>query len=139
MKESFLSDIRTVTYKKLNDKHRKGIIGEQAATEYILKQGYVLLEKNWSRQKSEIDIIAMHQDVMVFIEVKARTSDGYGSPEQTVDAKKEKLMAQGAAVYMQEAGHEWSIRFDVIAILLDSAGLVVRLEHFQDAFFPGLA
>jgi len=138
VRESYLSEIQDVTYKKLNDKHRKGIIGEQAAAEYILNQGYVMLDRNWSRRKSEIDLIAMDKDVMVFIEVKARTSDGFGSPEKAVSAKKEKLLAEGAAVYMQEAGHEWTFRFDVIAILLDKAGLVVRLTHFEDAFFPGL-
>lgn len=125
-----------MTSRKLNDKHRKGIIGEQAASEHIVGLGYNILEKNWLRRKSEIDIIAMDHDVMVFLEVKARTSDAYGMPQHTVGMKKEKLMAEGAAAYMSERGHEWTFRFDVIALLLDQAGKVIRLEHFTDAFFP---
>lgn len=112
--------------------------GEAIAQNYLEEQGLVIAERNWRWKRAEIDVIAWDGEALVFVEVKTRTSDQFGRPETFVDRKKEDLLAAAAAAYMASVGHEWEIRFDVIAILLDPFSEAFQLEHFRDAFFPGL-
>jgi len=109
--------------------------GEALAVDYLKEKGYQLLETNWRFSKAEIDIIMMDDEVLVFIEVKTRSYDYYGKPEESVTEKKQHLLADAAKVYMTKINHEWEIRFDVVAIVLGEPN---GIEHFEDAFFPGL-
>ncbi|MEM9548518.1 MAG: YraN family protein [Bacteroidota bacterium] len=118
-------------------KHNEiGKKGEEIALEFIRKKGYIILEKNWRHRKAEIDIIAKLKDVLIFIEVKTRSSDYYGRPETFVDAKKQQLISDTASVYMEKIGHDWEVRFDIISVLFHNEAYQ-SVEHFQDAFFPG--
>lgn len=110
--------------------------GEQLAREYLEGKGYRILETNWRYSRAEIDIIAMDGEIMVFVEVKARSSDYFGPPEAYVTSRKEAFIAEAASVYMEESGHDWEIRFDIISVLLPP-GRPPAIEHFEDAFFPG--
>lgn len=112
--------------------------GEQLALQFLLSKGFRILETNWRYKRLEVDIIAMDGSVLVFVEVKTRTNDFFGKPEEFVDAKKEKLLAQAAAAYMLKINHEWSLRFDVVSVLLRSEGKI-EIQHLPDAFFPGLS
>lgn len=112
--------------------------GENLATSYLQQKGYKILEQNWRFSRAEIDIIAMDGPIMVFVEVKTRSYDYYGRPEDSVDRKKEKLIADAGAAYMRKSHHEWEIRFDIISIILPKTG-EPSIDHFMDAFFPGLA
>ena len=112
--------------------------GEALAKAYLEKKGYQILETNWRYSRAEIDLIALDGDILVFIEVKTRRSDQFGKPEAFVNSKKESLIIAAASAYMEEKGHEGEIRFDVIGILLPS-NTNFKLEHYPDAFFPGLA
>ena len=110
--------------------------GEEIATEFIKKKGYRVLETNWRHRKAEIDIIAKVDEVLIFIEVKSRSSDLFGRPESFVDATKQQLIADAASVYMEKVGHEWEVRFDIISILFHNEAYQ-SIDHFKDAFFPG--
>ena len=112
--------------------------GESLAVYYLQQKGYKILEQNWRFSRAEIDIIAMDGPIMVFVEVKTRSYDYYGRPEDAVDLKKEKLIADAGAAYMRKSQHEWEIRFDIISIILPKTGKP-SIDHFTDAFFPGLA
>lgn len=118
---------------KHNELGRKG---EAIAREFLKKKGYQLLETNWRHRKAEIDIIAMWEEVLVFIEVKSRSSAYFGRPESFVDAKKQQLIADAASVYMEKIGHEWEIRFDIISVLFHNE-VYQSVDHIKDAFFPG--
>jgi putative endonuclease len=107
--------------------------GEQLAAEYLISLGYKILERNWRYSKSEIDLIAMHENILVLIEVKTRSYDFFGTPESFVSDHKELLMHEAASVYMEKIQHDWEFRFDIIGILLNNDG-THTLEHFTDAF-----
>ena len=114
-----------------------GKIGEELARRYLEEQGFRILETNWRYRRAEIDLIAMDGAVLVFVEVKTRGSDAFGKPEEFVTSHKEKLIVDAAIAYMESIGHDWELRFDIIAILYRNDN-DYQLEHFPDAFFPGL-
>lgn len=117
------------TTKEIGDK------GELLAAEYLAKEGYVLAEKNWRFKRAEIDLIMREGEVLVFIEVKALSYSYYRRPEEAVDARKEAMIIDAAQRYMEQVGHEWEIRFDIISIILDKKLEIKELEHFKDVFF----
>lgn len=110
--------------------------GEQIAVEHLLASGYRILERNWRFSRAEIDIIAFIGEVLVFVEVKTKSYDYYGQPEESVNRKKELLVADAAAAYMRQINHEWEIRFDIISIIIKKSKH--QIKHYQDAFFPGI-
>lgn len=106
-----------------------GNVGEDAACAYLVKKGWRIVERNLRRGRNEIDIIARRRGVLAFIEVKRRSSLGYGRPAEAVNLEKQRHIAQAAALYMQENGlSEANIRFDVIEILPE------ELRHIEAAF-----
>ncbi len=114
-----------------------GKMGEEMAKEFLILNDYQILELNWRTGKAEIDIIAKDKEILVFVEVKTRGSELFGTPESSVDAKKQRLVADAAALYMEKIGHDWEIRFDIISIVKIENGRH-KINHFKEAFFPGL-
>lgn len=112
--------------------------GEELAVGFLEKLGYQILETNWRHRRAEIDIIAKDGEILVFIEVKTRSDDFFGNPASFVTTKKERFMSDAANVYMEQIGHDWEIRFDIVGIVMWSEERT-ELRHFKDAFFPGLA
>ncbi len=111
--------------------------GENEAAAHIAQMGYTILERNWRIGKAEVDIIAKDGEVLVFIEVKAKTYTHFGAPEESVSTHKENLLIDAAGHYMELIGHEWEIRFDIISIIFDNKELPV-IQHFKDAFYPSV-
>lgn len=116
---------------------KRGEAGEDIAAHYLQRQAYVIAERNWRAGRAEIDIIARQGEALIFVEVKTRSSIRFGSPETFVTERKERLIAQAAQAYMEAVQHDWEIRFDIIAIVIHPDGSH-ELQHFEDAFFPGL-
>lgn len=107
----------------------KGLVGENVATQYLKKQKYKILERNYKNQIGEIDIIAKDKKVLVFVEVKARTSEMFGRPCEAVDFKKQQKIHSVASVYLKEHKLEDAeFRFDVIEVLGD------EVNHIKDCF-----
>lgn len=109
--------------------------GEAIAKHFLQSKGYTILETNWRFSRAEVDLIAMDGQILVFVEVKTRSTDIFGAPELAVTNRKQHLLVDAANVYMQQINHEWEIRFDIISIILKTK--THHLEHFEDAFFPG--
>jgi putative endonuclease len=119
-------------------KHNEiGQRGEQIAAEFLEQKGYKILDRNWRYGRAEVDIVAMNGGTLVFAEVKTRSDDLFERPESAVDDKKRRLLARAAVAYMRKIGHEWAIRFDILAVILRGPNFYV--DHFEDAFFPRLA
>ncbi len=114
-----------------------GLRGERYAVDFLLKKGYKILERNWRHKKAEIDIIAMDGDILVFVEVKTRSSDLWGEPADFVTTRKMELMTDAMGAYMDKIDHDWEVRFDIIGVILHQ-NRHHELQHFEDAFFPGL-
>jgi putative endonuclease len=100
------------------DKRKAGNIAEDIAVRYIEELGYQVIKKNFTFGKvGEIDIISEFQGTLVFIEVKARTNDAYGSPESSITSKKIKSIKRVAEGYLYiNKIHDKPCRFDLIAI-----------------------
>jgi len=120
----------------LAELHETGKKGEKMAVDLLRSKGYQILETNWRFSRAEIDIIAKIDEILIFVEVKTRSSDFFGQPEEFINDKKEKLVADAASEYMKQVGHDWECRFDFISIILTSKSS--RIKHIEDAFFPGL-
>ncbi|MCC5944182.1 MAG: YraN family protein [Bernardetiaceae bacterium] len=111
-----------------------GTYYENLALEYLLNKGYQLLERNYRYKRSEIDIIASKEDVLVFIEVKFRRSDAFGMPEESVsDAQAERILEAAEDFIENRLPSQDDIRFDIIAILKRQNQ--IEIKHFEDAFY----
>ncbi len=117
-----------------NDLGKKG---EDEAVRYLLSEGYRIVFRNWKMYGYEIDIIAENKEYYVFVEVKTRTSDMFGNPEDFVDKRRMKRMVNAADLYLNEYEIDKPARFDIIGIIWD--GLRLELEHIDDAFLPSLS
>jgi putative endonuclease len=109
--------------------------GEQLAKAFLEKADYEILEENWTFGKSEIDLIAYKNQQIIFVEVKTRSSNSYGDPEDFVLKPKQHQMTKAADQYIYLMSHQGEVRFDVISILFDKQGQHV-LNHIEDAFWP---
>ncbi|MGY3213284.1 YraN family protein [Mucilaginibacter sp. HD30] len=115
-----------------NDLGRKG---ELMAKLYLEQQGYEIMDENWCHGKAEIDLIAYKDKVIIFTEVKTRTGNGFGEPEDFVDNRKQRLLADAADEYIYLMNHQGEVRFDIIAILFKNEENY-KLNHIEDAFWP---
>jgi len=107
--------------------------GEDAAAKVLKKNGYRILEKNYRCRYGEIDIVAEQGGVVVFIEVKTRTSDRYGTPGEGVNFRKQRHITQVSSMYLAEKNlTDALVRFDVVSIVLSGAKFTT--EIIRDAF-----
>ena len=118
----------------MSDFLRLGERGEALAWNFLRKQGYSLLEKNYRTRFGELDVIARKGGVLVFLEVKTRRDHTFGVPAESVDWKKRQKLIRVAEAYLQVKGLEnRAARFDVLSVTWDG-----RSEpHFsllEDAF-----
>lgn len=98
-----------------------GALGEEAAAAELKRQGYRIVERNFRAAGGEVDIIAEHRGVLVFVEVKARADDRFGSPFEAVHPGKRKRIAAAASAYIATKGAaDRPARFDVAGVELDS-------------------
>lgn len=110
--------------------------GESIAAAFLERKGWRIAERNWRAGRGEIDLIAWAQErLLVFVEVKTRAGDGFGGPEDAVDARKQDILARTAGAYMEHIDYDWEIRFDIVAVLL-RGDKVLEIRHVEDAFFP---
>ncbi|QQL48742.1 YraN family protein [Mucilaginibacter ginkgonis] len=114
-----------------NDLGRRG---EAIAKAHLESLGYEILEENWTHGKLEVDLIAYKNGIIVFIEVKTRTGTGFGQPEDFVDDRKQKLLAEAADEYIYLMNHKSEVRFDIVSVLLKAEEY--KLNHIEDAFWP---
>jgi putative endonuclease len=108
--------------------------GEEIAAQALEAHGYVLVERNWRCPAGEVDIIARDGETWVFVEVKLRQGEDFGSPEEAVTGAKQERLLQAALVYLAEHDlRDVAWRIDVVAISLASDGKVRRLALYKDA------
>ena len=110
-----------------------GKLGEDLAVEYLKKNGYTILDTNWTFQKAEIDIIARTENTLAVIEVKTRSSLDFGLPQDFVKPKKIQLLVKAVDAYVNQKDLDLEVRFDIIAV--HKEGKSFAIEHLIDAFF----
>lgn len=115
-----------------------GASGEDAAAEWLEARGYTVLARNVHTRDGEIDLVALQGSVVVFLEVKSRTTARFGHPVEAIVPWKQRRLARQAAVYLHRWGlQDCTARFDAIAVYLDGDGRPVAIEHIPDAFQAG--
>lgn len=106
----------------------KGRKGEDLALEYLEKNGFVIIEKNFRSRFGEIDLIVKDGQTIVFVEVKYRLSENYGSPKEAVTNEKIKKIIRTAQYFITKNNFNSLYRFDVVSIYKD------KIEHIKNAF-----
>ncbi len=109
--------------------------GEDIAAKYLTEKGFEIIARNYHYSHGEIDIIANHNQQLVFIEVKSRLNLEYGEPEYAINLKKIKQIKKMAELYLFDKEiEEADCRFDVVAIILgDSSNPIIT--HYENAFY----
>ena len=109
-----------------------GANGEQMAREFLVNEGYTILETNWKYRSHEVDIIAQKGDIMAFVEVKTRNSRFLGEPEFFVSKTQQHNYIRVADAYVQQHNLQNEVRFDIISIVLNSNEKTIK--HITGAF-----
>lgn len=117
----------------MTDTIKRGEEGEQLAAAYLVGKGYVVRERNFRYRRSEIDLIVQQDNWLVFVEVKTRTSDAFGFPEDFVDSKKQQMIFDGADYYLYISDWEGNVRYDIVAVTLQEGEPIIN--HIEDAFY----
>jgi len=115
------------------DHNDLGKKAEDLAAEFLIKNGYKILIRNFRFQKAEIDIIAEKDNLIIITEVKARSTDAFMLPQEAVNKRKILLIVSAANYYLEEFNKNQEVRFDIISVLPDEKGKLV-IEHIIDAF-----
>lgn len=113
-----------------------GNMGEMLAMRFLQNEGMAIRECNWRSGHKEIDIVAQEHDVIVFVEVKTRSSDVYGDAEDAVTPLKMRRLVLAADAYIKKKCIDLRVRFDVVTIVKHGDDTVI--EHIRDAFYPTL-
>lgn len=113
------------------DNKLKGKTGEQIACSYLKKSGYEIFHKNFTTAIGELDIVASDGEYLVFVEVKTRLDDTFGSPAEAVDYRKRRKISEVAAQYIKKFRYfDVPVRFDVVEVWLSDR----RVNHIVNAF-----
>lgn len=117
-------------------RRHRGAEAEALAAAYLKRKGYQILVRNYRCRYGEIDLIAINQGTLVFIEVRAKSSSRYGTPQESVGYKKQQKLREVARYFL---ANEWRrgspCRFDVVAVQIDrESGEMKALEHIENAF-----
>ena len=115
-----------MTYQK-----KIGNIGEKIAAEFLLERGYRLIDQQYTTRYGELDLVMDDSGSVVFVEVKTRTTDTFGLPENSITTEKLEKIQKAGLLWLQahpERNDFW--RIDVIAVILDHQNSVKDVQHF---------
>ena len=111
-----------------------GKLGEDCAAQFLEAAGYTIVARNFRIRSAEIDIIAQRDNLIVFVEVKARSSVRYGLPVEAVNFRKQKKIIEAAGVFLQDEKFcDCACRFDVAEVYLNGER-VEEINHIENAF-----
>jgi putative endonuclease len=111
-----------------------GRVGEDLAHRYLRRGGCTIVARNYRTPSGsgEIDLVARHGPITVFVEVKTRSTAEFGEPDRAVDAEKRRRLTRAARHYALRTGLEWDqTRFDIVSVVLERP---VRIAWLRDAF-----
>uniref|UniRef100_A0A7C1J4G6 UPF0102 protein ENQ35_01385 n=1 Tax=Ammonifex degensii TaxID=42838 RepID=A0A7C1J4G6_9THEO len=113
-----------------------GSEAEAVAAAHLKRKGYQILAQNYRCPYGEIDLIALDQGTLVFVEVRAKSSLRFGTPQESVGYKKQQKLREVARYYLANEWRRGSLcRFDVVAIRLDRESRKIKsIEHIKNAF-----
>ncbi|WP_128547137.1 YraN family protein [Larkinella soli] len=107
--------------------------GEAIAGRFLENKGYRILERNFRYGHTEIDLIAQKEKLLLFVEVKTRSGNRFGHPEEFVSSAKVRLVMRAAEHYIFAKDWPHDVRFDIVAVLTTPNG--IEVSHIEDAFY----
>ncbi len=122
--------------RRWNPDHATGRRGEDLAHRYLERRGFRVVARNYRPPAGggEIDLIAWHGEILVFVEVKSRTSEEYGAPDRNVSAAKHASLLRAGRDYARRANVPWDrVRFDLVSVVLSRPPAI---QYEPDAFSP---
>jgi len=116
--------------KKFNLK--TGRLGEDMAKKFLREEGYQIISRNFKTRYSEIDLIAKKDNSLVFVEVKTRVGNNFGSPEEAINKRKRNRLKRAAQAFV--AFHHWEgpFRIDAVCIVLNKEGEISQFRHHEN-------
>jgi len=116
----------------MKNNKEKGALGENMAVNYLKSKGYKIIDRNYRTSIGEIDIIAIKDNILAFIEVKSRTNLNYGYPYEAVNWKKQEKIIKSSYIYMKHKNlYEYQIRYDIIEVYLQKEP---KINYIENAF-----
>jgi putative endonuclease len=109
---------------------------EGVAARYLAARGHQVLERNWRCTGGEIDLVTQDGESLVVVEVRARRGEEMGSPEESIRSAKQARLINLADAYVQAQGWKGTWRIDVVAVVADRRGRLLRVDHYENAI-PG--
>ena len=103
------------------------------AARFLIDKGFEIVERNYRHKRSEIDLIVKKDNWLILVEVKLRSSDAYGYPEDFVDYKKAKNIVDGAEQYTYDKNWQGNVRYDIVSIRLQQDQ--TEIIQIEDAFY----
>ena len=124
--------LQTLTYMA---KHNiLGREGEDIAAKYLEQKGYAVLDRDWHCGHKDLDLVVIKDNTIVFVEVKTRTGNEWGDPQDFITDRKIRRIVNSADAYLRFNQVDMDVRFDVISIVAE--GGEYKIEHIEQAFFP---
>jgi len=109
-----------------------GKIGEKLAREFLEKNGYKILEQNYKTKYAEIDLVAQKMGVLIFVEVRTKIGENFGTPEDTINKAKLRKVLWNAKSYIGYKDWPGPCRIDAVCIVLKPDFSVKRLNHYEN-------
>ncbi len=107
-----------------------GRFGEGIARQYLEKKGYKTIEQNYRTRYCEIDLIVSDKTTLVFVEVRTKKNELFGSPEDTLNKKKLNKLRKGSVWYVYKEKHGKTYRIDAVCIVLGENDKIQRINHY---------
>lgn len=120
---------------KAEKRRKTGAQGEAAAAAYLMEQGYSLVARNWHCRGGELDIVAVKDGVIAFVEVKTRKVSPVVTPLEAVNKSKQRRVVTAAAAYLQSHSYDLQPRFDIAAVT--QMGSSFSVEYYESAYDAG--
>ena len=108
--------------------------GEDIAAKYLEQKGYAVLDRDWHCGHKDLDLVVIKDNTIVFVEVKTRTGNEWGDPQDFITDRKIRRIVNSADAYLRFNQIDMDVRFDVISIVAE--GGEFKVEHIEQAFFP---
>ncbi len=109
-----------------------GKFGEEIAKNYLEEKGYKIIEQNYKTKYAEIDLIAKKADEMVFVEVRTKRGEDFGTPEETINNKKLRKLWGNARAYTAWKKWQGSYRVDAVCVVLRYDNTMERINHYEN-------
>lgn len=106
--------------------------GEDIAKKYLENKGYKIIDHNYKTKYSEIDLVCQKDNELVFVEVRTKTNERFGSPEETINKDKIKRLIRAASAYVNRKNWQGPYRIDVCSVLLNKDLNLNKIQHYEN-------